>query len=127
MGDANTCGIKERFRKISCKAAECVGSYWAFSLSILFIAVWAATGPIFHFSDTWQLVINTGTTIVTFLMVFLIQATQSRDTLAIHIKLDELLRAIEPARTEIAAAEELPQKELDRLHEEMREEAQREQ
>ena len=83
--------LKEQFRGFSCKAADAVGSPWAFILAVLVIVGWAVTGPIFHFSDTWQLVINTGTTIVTFLMVFLIQNTQNRDARAMHLKLDELI------------------------------------
>jgi low affinity Fe/Cu permease len=118
MGDEKTCGVKERFRKISCKAAECVGSYWAFSLSILFIAIWATTGPLFHFSDTWQLVINTATTIVTFLMVFLIQNTQNRDAKAIHLKLDELIRSTSRARNTLLNIENLSDDEITRLQQE---------
>lgn len=86
------------FAKIAGEIAEWTGSSWAFCLAALIIIVWAVTGPMFGFSDTWQLVINTGTTIVTFLMVFLIQNTQNRDTRAIHLKLDELLRAQPGAR-----------------------------
>src|SRR3954451_12973650 len=86
------------FAKVAGRVAEWSGSSWAFCLAALVILVWAVSGPIFHFSDTWQLVINTGTTIVTFLMVFLIQNTQNRDTRAIHLKLDELLRAQTGAR-----------------------------
>jgi len=118
MGNGISCGVKERFRRVSCKAAECVGSYWAFSLSILFIAVWAATGPIFHFSDTWQLVINTATTIVTFLMVFLIQNTQNRDAKAIHLKLDELIRSTSRARNSLVNLENLTDEEMARLQQE---------
>lgn len=79
--------------------------------------VWAITGPMFHFSDTWQLVINTGTTIVTFLMVFLIQATQNRDSQALHVKLDELIRAMHGARNSLLNLDELSDEELERLHE----------
>ena len=86
------------FARIAGRVADWTGSSWAFCLAALVIIVWALTGPVFHFSDTWQLVINTGTTIVTFLMVFLIQNTQNRDTRALHLKLDELLRALPDAR-----------------------------
>lgn len=92
-----------------------MGSPWGFILALLTIVVWATTGPIFDFSDTWQLVINTGTTIVTFLMVFLIQNTQNRDAKAIHLKLDELIRGVEGARTGLVDLEDLSDKELDRL------------
>jgi low affinity Fe/Cu permease len=85
------------FGAFASNASSWLGSKWAFAAAILIILVWAATGPIFHFSDTWQLVINTGTTIVTFLMVFLIQNTQNRDARAINLKLDELIRAIDAA------------------------------
>src|ERR1043165_10019121 len=89
-----------------------VGSPMAFWLALFVIIVWAVSGPFFDWSDTWQLVINTGTTIVTFLMVFLIQATQSRDTAALHLKLDELIRANASARNELMRAEEMGQREL---------------
>lgn len=84
-------------------------------VAVLIIAIWAITGPIFGFSDTWQLVINTGTTIVTFLMVFLIQSTQNRDSEAMHIKLDELIRAIDGAHNGLLTLEDLEQAELDRI------------
>jgi low affinity Fe/Cu permease len=87
----------------------------AFGASVTLIVVWGATGPIFGFSDTWQLVINTGTTIVTFLMVFLIQNTQNRDSEAMHIKLDELIRSIEGAHNALLDLEELTQQDLDRI------------
>ena len=83
-----------------------MGSSYAFSSGIAIILIWATTGPYFHFSDTWQLVINTGTSVITFLMVFVIQYTQTRDTQAIHLKLDELLRAVKEARNEIINVED---------------------
>src|SRR5207248_3795086 len=89
-------------------------------LAVLIIVVWAVTGPAFGYSDTWQLVINTGTTIITFAMVFLIQNTQNRDAKAIHLKLDELLRAVEGARTSKANLENMPDEELKRLQQEFR-------
>ena len=84
---------QESFRKFACGVADCVGASWAFGTALVLIIAWAVTGPLFHFSDTWQLVINTATTIITFLMVFLIQNTQNRDAKAIHLKLDELIRS----------------------------------
>ena len=107
--------MKDLFRRFSRLTAKAVGSVWAFFIALLVIVVWAVSGPLFHFSDTWQLVINTSTTIVTFLMVFLIQATQNRDSREIHVKLDELLRAISKARTGIADLDDLSDKELDAL------------
>ncbi len=89
-----------------------------FVLAVVIILIWGATGPLFGFSDTWQLVINTGTTIVTFLMVFLIQNTQNRDTEALQIKLDELIRAVKGARNEVLDLEEMDEKELDEIREE---------
>ena len=110
--------MKEKFRRVSCGAAECVGTYWAFAIAIGLIVLWALTGPIFHFSDTWQLVINTATTIITFLMVFLIQNTQNRDAKAIHLKLDELIRSTSRARNSIINLENLTDEELTRLQNE---------
>jgi low affinity Fe/Cu permease len=108
------------FRKFSLKVAKQVGSPWAFVGALGVIGLWALTGPLFHFSDTWQLVINTGTTIITFLMVFLIQNTQNRDAEAIQLKLDELLRAVTAARTSLVDLEDMPDDELERLREEFR-------
>jgi low affinity Fe/Cu permease len=113
--------MREHFHKIAHVAAELMGTAWAFLLAVAVIAIWAATGPLFSFSDTWQLVINTGTTIVTFLMVFLIQNTQNRDAKAIHLKLDELIRAVAEARTEMVDLEDMTDEELDRLHHEFQE------
>jgi low affinity Fe/Cu permease len=92
------------------------GSSWAFGVALLTIVVWLATGPLFHFSDTWQLVINTGTTVVTFLMVFLIQRTQNKDSLAIHLKLNELVAAVAGASNRLIDVEALTESELERLH-----------
>jgi low affinity Fe/Cu permease len=92
------------------------GSSMAFALAVLVIAIWLITGPLFHFSDTWQLVINTGTTIVTFLMVFLIQRAQNKDALAIQLKLNELVAAVDGASNRLIAVEELSERELDTLH-----------
>ena len=102
-------------------AAWATGHPLAFVLALTVIVVWAVLGPIFNFSDTWQLVINTGTTIVTFLMVFLIQNTQNRDTAAIQIKLDELIRAQEGAHNVLLDLEEMEDHDLDRLHREYEE------
>ena len=109
--------MKDLFRKFAQAASQAVGSSWAFILAVLIILVWAVTGPMFHYSDTWQLVINTGTTIITFLMVFLIQNTQNRDAKAIHLKLDELIRGVKGARTHLVELEELSDEELERLQE----------
>jgi low affinity Fe/Cu permease len=103
------------FMNFSNWVSEVMGSPWAFLIAGLIIIVWATTGPVFHYSDTWQLVINTGTTIVTFLMVFLIQNTQNRDARAIHLKLDEIIRAMEGAQNQIIDAEDLTQDELNQL------------
>ena len=99
-----------RFAKATARASGHAGT---FGIAVLVVLVWATTGPLFHFSDTWQLVINTGTTIVTFLMVFLIQNTQNRDSVAMQVKLDELLRALKGAATAMADLEDLTEAELD--------------
>ena len=105
----------DRFGRFSAKSSHYLGSRWAFICAIGVILVWAITGPLFHYSDTWQLVINTGTTIVTFLMVFLIQNTQNRDARAIHLKLNELIHAIDKARNKMIDVENLSDLELDEL------------
>jgi len=105
----------DRFARFSARSSHYLGSRWAFIAAIGVILVWAITGPIFHYSDTWQLVINTGTTIVTFLMVFLIQNTQNRDARAIHLKLNELIHAIDKARNNMIDVENLSDLELDEL------------
>ena len=101
------------FRRFAQSAAEVVGSPWSFVLGVLLILLWAAMGSYFHYSDTWQLVVNTGSSIITFLMVFLIQSTQNRDARVIHMKLDELIRAVRAARTELVQMEKLTDQELD--------------
>jgi low affinity Fe/Cu permease len=102
------------FGHVATRVSEATGSVWAFLVALLVILSWIVTGPIFGFSDTWQLVINTGTTIVTFLMVFLIQNTQNRDAKATELKLDELIRAIADARNQFIGAELEPDELLDR-------------
>jgi low affinity Fe/Cu permease len=117
------------FRRFAQRTAEAVGSAWSFGVAALVIVVWACTGPLFHYSDTWQLVINTATTIVTFLMVFLIQNTQNRDARAIHLKLDELIHALRHARNSLISVEQMTDEELDHLQQEferVRQRAQRE-
>ena len=104
--------MNDLFRKLAHRTSEAAGSSWAFTLAILTIVIWGVSGPIFGFSDTWQLVINTGTTIITFLMVFLIQNTQNRDAHAMHLKLDQLIRAIEGAHVAMLDLEELSDREL---------------
>jgi low affinity Fe/Cu permease len=106
------------FRKFAHATAEIVGHSGAFFLATSVVALWALTGPLFHFSDTWQLVINTGTTIVTFLMVFLIQNTQNRDSHALHLKLDELIRANKNARNALLGLEAMSDGELAQLQRE---------
>jgi low affinity Fe/Cu permease len=112
--------LNHAFQKFAQWAAAASGSSWAFIHAAAAVAAWAATGPLFHFSQTWQLVINTGTTIVTFLMVFLIQNSQNRDTKAMHLKLDELMRAVEGARQgQFVDLEDRTDKDLDALKEQM--------
>lgn len=108
--------MNELFHKIAAKVSAITGSPLSFILAITIIVVWAVSGAAFKYSDTWQLVINTGTTIVTFLMVFLIQNTQNRDAKAIHLKLDELLKGVKGARTGLVNIEELPDEKLEELH-----------
>jgi low affinity Fe/Cu permease len=110
--------MKDIFRRFSNCAADNMGSPAAFLLGVVIIVIWAFTGPMFHYSDTWQLVINTGTTIITFLMVFLIQATQNRDARAMHLKLDELIRAVSEARMGLVAVEESSDEVIDELKDE---------
>jgi len=105
------------FRHFAHRTALAMGTPSAFGLALLVIILWGLTGPVFHYSDTWQLVINTGTTVITFLMVFLIQNTQNRDSQAIHLKLDELIRAVARARNELVDLEDLSDEELRRLQE----------
>ncbi len=99
--------VSDAFRIFARRSSMVLGSAWAFASAILIIVIWGLTGPTFHYSDTWQLIINTGTTIVTFLMVFLIQNTQNRDAKAAHLKLDEVIRALKGARNELVDLEKL--------------------
>jgi low affinity Fe/Cu permease len=107
--------MRKFFTAFSTKAAQLVGSYWAFLMATLVVIIWATTGPMFHYSDTWQLVINTGTTIITFLMVFLIQNTQNRDAKAMHLKLDELIVAAKQAHNELVDIESLDDEQLEEI------------
>lgn len=105
------------FQKFSEAAAKAAGSPWAFCLALAVVFLWAISGPIFGYSNTWQLIINTGTTIVTFVMVFLIQNAQNRDSLAMQLKLDELLRCMKGARVDMVNLEEMSEEELGKLRE----------
>ena len=116
--DERSGGIGALFARAASHIAEVLGSAWAFLVAALVILTWAVTGPLFGFSDTWQLVINTGTTIVTFLMVFVIQNTQNRDSKATQLKLDELLRAVDDARMTFIGAEDEDEEELNQQKEE---------
>ena len=107
--------MREHFRKFAHTTSLIVGSPWAFLLACAVIVAWAMTGPHFGYNDTWQLVINTGTTIVTFLMVFLIQNTQNRESQALHVKLDELIRAVSGANNSLIDLDELTDEELSRI------------
>lgn len=112
--------MQDAFRKFAQKTSELSGSSWAFIIAVLVIIVWALSGPFLGFSDTWQLIINTTTTLVTFLMVFLIQNTQNRDSRAIHLKLDELLRAMKDARTSMVDLEDMSDEDLLKLQNEFK-------
>lgn len=107
--------VRHAFRIFAQQSSIALGSAWAFVGAVVVIVVWVLTGPTFHFSDTWQLIINTATTVITFLMVFLIQNTQNRDTKAVHLKLDELIRALKSARNELVDLEDLSDDELKKL------------
>ena len=110
--------MKDLFRKFSIAMANALGAPWMFIANVLLIMVWAGAGPFFDYSDTWQLIINTATTVFTYLAVFLIQNTQNRDALAIHLKLDELIRGVSGARTHLVNLEGLTDEELSALQEE---------
>ena len=114
-GNSGNGGWSNGFQFFAAKASYLVGTKWAFAAAIALIVGWAASGPYFHYSDTWQLVVNTATTVVTFLIVFLIQNTQNRDARAIHLKLDEIIRSIHPAHNEMIDIEKLSDEELERL------------
>ena len=108
--------LGQMLERFSRKATEATGTSTAFILACLVILIWITTGPLFHFSDTWQLVINTGTTIVTFLMVFLIQRSQNKDALAIHLKLNEIVAALDGASNRLIDVEDLTEAEIKTLH-----------
>ncbi|MEP6819171.1 MAG: low affinity iron permease family protein [bacterium] len=112
--------MNQLFRKFSVAAANALGSSWMFIANVLLILIWLVAGPFFHYSDTWQLVVNTATTVFTYLAVFLIQNTQNRDATAIHLKLDELIKGVGGARTHLVNLEELSDEELATLQEEFK-------
>lgn len=116
MAEKRTRRFRAQFERACLRVTSATGQPWAFGLALVTILVWGATGPIFNFSDTWQLVINTGTTIVTFLMVFLIQQSQNKDTHAIELKLNELVAAMEGASNRLIDVESLSDEELETLH-----------
>jgi low affinity Fe/Cu permease len=104
------------FERFASKVAQATGSPWAFFIAMMAIILWAITGPVFHYSDTWQLVINTGTTIITFLMVFVIQKSQNKDSKSVQLKLNELIAANKLASNRLIVVEDLTEEELDTLH-----------
>jgi low affinity Fe/Cu permease len=108
-------GMNLWFSRFASETAQVVGHPYMFLLAVVVLVIWATSGPFFHFSDTWQLIINTGTTIVTFLVVFLIQNTQNRDAKALHLKLDELIRSHHPANDDLIDIQKLSDEELDEL------------
>src|SRR5438093_6395513 len=122
------CVVSDSFRLFARRSSIVLGSAWAFASAILIIVIWGLSGPEFHYSNTWQLIINTGTTIVTFLMVFLIQNTQNRDAKAVHLKLDEVIRALKGARNQLIDLEKLADEDLislEKQFERVREKAER--
>ena len=116
MGRMKRNGLSQILERFSRKATEATGTSTAFILALLVVIVWMLTGPLFHFADTWQLVINTGTTIITFLMVFLIQRSQNKDALAIHLKLNEIVAALEGSSNRLIDVEDLNEDEIKILH-----------
>lgn len=114
-------GLSAVLEQFSYRVTAWSGSSWAFLIAFGTIVVWAASGPVFGFSDTWQLVINTGTTIVTFLMVFLIQRAQNKESLAVQVKLDEIIAALEGASNRLIDVEDLSEEEIERLHKQYQE------
>ena len=108
-------GMNLWFSRFASSTAQVVGHPYMFLFAVVVLVIWAASGPFFHFSDTWQLIINTGTTIITFLVVFLIQNTQNRDAKALHLKLDELIRSHHPANDDLIDIQKLSDEELDEL------------
>ena len=116
MGRKRKPGIGLMLERFSLKATKATGTSAAFMIALAVLIIWGISGPLFHFSDTWQLVINTGTTIVTFLMVFLIQRTQNKDALAIHLKLNEIVAALEGASNRLIDVEDLTEGEIEILH-----------
>src|SRR6184192_4584520 len=107
--------LNHGFRKFSIAAAEALGSPWLFVANVFLILLWLASGPVFQFSDTWQLIVNTATTVITYLAVFLIQNTQNRDAKAVHLKLDEVIRALKGARNQLVDLENLSDEDLKKL------------
>ncbi len=112
------CKVQDVFRVFARRSSDVLGTAWSFVIAIAVIVIWGVTGHLFNYSDTWQLIINTGTTIVTFLMVFLIQNTQNRDSKAVHLKLDELIRVASGARNHLVDIERLSDQELQKLQQE---------
>jgi low affinity Fe/Cu permease len=108
--------VEDRFEMLAARASRATGSFWSFAIALFVVLAWAGSGPAFHYSETWQLVINTGTTIVTFLMVFVIQHSQNKETRAIQLKLNELIAAVEGASNRLIDVEDLSDRELDHLY-----------
>jgi low affinity Fe/Cu permease len=116
MSERKRGGFSAFFSPFATWVSEKTGSTWAFMIALGIVILWGCTGPLFHFSNTWQLVINTGTTIVTFLMVFLIQRAQNKDALAVQLKLNEIVAAIDGASNRLISVEDLSDEELETLH-----------